>query len=64
MAAKITAKIQAALMSPTARAANKAKVKEKARESIVAMLEQKNAEIAQRDARRQAAQPAKRDMER
>ena len=64
MAAKITEKIRAALMSPAARAANKAKVKERARESIVAMLEQKKAEIAQHDAQRQAAQPTKRDMER
>ena len=64
VAAKITEKIQMALQSPAARAANKAKVKEKARESIVTMLEQKKAEIAQRDAQRQMAQPAKRDMAR
>lgn len=64
MAAKITEKIQAALQSPAARAANKAEVKEKAKESIVAMLEQKKAEIARYDAERQTAQPVKRDMER
>ena len=65
VAAKITEKIQMALQSPTAKAANKAKVKEKARESIVAMLEQKKAEIAQRDTERRAAQPKpKRDIER
>ncbi len=65
VAAKITEKIQMALQSPAARAANKAKVKEKARESIVAMLEQKKAEIALRDTERRAAQPKpKRDMER
>lgn len=64
VAAKITEKIQTALKSPAARAANKAKVKEKARESVMAMLEQKKAEIAQRDAQRRAAHPAKRDVER
>lgn len=64
MAAKITDKIQTALMSPATRAASRAKVKEQAKESIVIMLEQKKAEIAQRDAEWQAAQPAKRDMER
>ena len=64
VAVKITEKIQTALQSPAARAANKAKVKEKAKESIVTMLEQKKAEIAQRDAEQQAAQSAKRDMER
>ena len=64
MAVKITEKIQTALQSPAARAANRAKVKEKARESIVTMLEQKKTEIAQRDANRQAAQSAKRDVER
>ena len=65
VAAKITEKIQMALQSPTAKAANKAKVKEKAIESIVAMLEQKKAEIAQRDTERRAAQPKpKRDIER
>ena len=64
MAARITEKIQTALQSPTARAANKAKVKEKARESIVSMLEQKKAEIAQHDAERRAAQNTKRDVAR
>lgn len=46
VAAKITEKIQTALQSPAARAANKAKVKEKARESVLAKLEQGKAEIA------------------
>ncbi len=64
VAAKITEKIQMALQSPAAEAANKAKVKEKARESVVAMLEQKKAEIARQDAERRAAKPAKRDMAR
>ena len=62
MAAKITDKIQTALMSPATRAANRAKIKEKAKESIVTMLEQKKTEIAQRDVGRQAA--PKRDIER
>ncbi len=64
VAAKITEKIQIALKSPAARAANKAKVKEKTRESIVAMLEQKKAEIARRDAQRRTAHSAKRGVER
>jgi len=64
MAAKITEKIQTALQSPAVRATNKAKVKERARESIVAMLEQKKIEIAQRDAGRRAAHPLKCDTER
>lgn len=61
MAAKITETIQTALQPPAARATNKAKVKESARESIAILLAQKKAEIAQRDAERQSAQPAKRD---
>ena len=64
VAVKITEKIQTALQSPAVRAANKVNVKEKARESIVTMLEQKKAEIAQRDAEQRAAQSAKRDVER
>ena len=64
MAARITEKIHTALQSPAARTANKAKVKEKARESIITMLEQKKAEIAQRDTQRRTAQPVKRDMAR
>ena len=65
VAAKITEKIQTALQSPAARAANKAKVKEKARESVFAKLEQGKAEIARRDAERRAAPTKpKRDMER
>ena len=63
LASKFTVKIQTALLSPAARAANKAKVKERARESIVAVLEQKKVEIAQRDAERRAAQTARRDLE-
>ena len=65
VAAKITEKIQTALQSPAARAANKAKVKEEARESVLARLEQGTAEIARRDVGRRAAQSKpKRDMER
>jgi len=64
VAAKITEKIQMILQSPAARAANKAKIKEKARESVVAMLEQKKAEIARRNAQRRTAHPAKRGVER
>ena len=63
LASKFTDKIQTALLSPAARTANKAKVKEKARESIVAALEKKKAEIARRDAERRAAQTTKRDLE-
>ena len=63
LASKFTERIQTALLAPAARAANKAKVKESARESIVAVLEQKKAEIARRDAERRAAQTARRDLE-
>jgi len=65
VAAKITEKIQTALQSPAAKAVNKAKVKEKARESVLAKLEQGKAEIARRDAERRATQSKpKQDMER
>jgi len=65
VAAKITEKIQTALQSPAARAANKAQIKEKARESVLAKLEQSKVEIDRRDAERRAAQSKpKRDMER
>ena len=64
MATKITEKIQMVLQSPAAKAANKAKIKDKARESVVAMLKQKKAEIARQDTQRRTAQPAKRDTER
>jgi len=58
----VRAQTQAVLQSP---AANKAKVKEKARKSVLAKLEQSKVEIDRRDAERRAAQPKpKRDMER
>ena len=61
MAARITEKIHT---KPEVRAAATRQIKEKARESIITMLEQKKAEIAQRDTQRRTAQPVKRDMAR
>ncbi len=63
-AARITEKIQVALQTPATRAANQAKVKEKAKESILAKLEHNKKEAARREAARRVARPAKRDMER
>ena len=64
LAARITEKIQAALQTPAARAANKAQIKEQSKKSILSMLGQRKAEIAQRDAERRSARPTKRGMER
>lgn len=64
VAAKITEKIQAALLSPAARAANQAVVREKAKESILAKLKQAKTETAKRNAERQGRPDVKRDVER
>ena len=64
LAVKLTEKIQSALLAPATKAAGKAQVKKKAKESVLAKLEQGKAEIARRDAERRARPTPKQDMER
>lgn len=59
-AQKVLAKVQAVLRKPEVRAAATRQIKEKARESVLAKLEQGKAEIARQDAERRAAQSATR----
>ncbi len=64
LAVKLTEKIQSALLAPATKAAGKAEVKQKAKESVLAKLEQGKVEIARRDAERRARPTPKQDMER
>ena len=64
-AQKVLARVQAVLRKPEVRAAATRQIKEKARESVLAKLEQGRAEIARQDAERRAAQSTTRpSMER
>ena len=64
-AQKVLARVQAVLRKPEVRAAATRQIKEKARESVLAKLEQGIAEIARQDAERRAAQSTTRhSMER
>ena len=55
-AQKVLARVQAVLRKPEVRAAATRQIKEKARASVLAKLEQGKAEIARQDAERRAAQ--------
>ena len=55
-AQKVLARVQAVLRKPEVRAAATRQIKEKARESVLAKLQQGRAEIARQDAERRAAQ--------
>jgi hypothetical protein len=59
-AQKVLARVQAVLRKPEVRAAATRQIKEKARESVLAKLEQGKAEIARQDAEHRAAQSATR----
>ena len=53
---KVLARVQAVLRKPEVRAVATRQIKEKARESVLAKLEQGKAEVARRDAERRTAQ--------
>ena len=55
-AQKVLARVQVVLRKPEVRAAAARQIKEKARESVLAKLEQGRAEVVRRDAERRAAQ--------
>ena len=57
---RVLARVQAVLRKPEVRAAATRQIKEKARESVLAKLQQGRAEIARQDAERRAAQSATR----
>ena len=59
-AQKVLARVQAVLRKPEVRSAATRQIREKARESVLAKLEQGRAEIARQDAERRAAQSATR----
>ena len=59
-AQKVLVRVQAILRKPEVRATATRQIKEKARESVLAKLEQGRAEIARQDAERRAAQSATR----
>lgn len=63
-AQKVLARVQAILKKPEVRAAATKQIKEQARESILAMLKQNQAENAKRDVERRTAPHKKHDMER
>ena len=63
-AQKVLARVQAVLKKPEVRTAATKQIKEKARESVLAKLEQGKAEVARRDAERRTAPHKKHDIER